>query len=401
MIRSSKHILKYQTKKKNNILFETIKLIKSQIQCYIDLICDNKLPLKKQLSSKDLSSDFITHSRWKQLCYKTASEIIRSQIKQASNRRYKSYKKLYKKCFDKDNKSKHLRFTNKRFSELNLKSILLSKYFRIPELKNFSINIDSRFFNIKNTNNHFDCFIHLITPIFNGRRGLTINIPFKHHRQSLKYKNWKLLNSTRLIYKNDKFFIELIYEKNTPNLKNTGKTIGLDNGYKKIAVTSEKQFLGDKLPDIIKVIINKKRGSNAYKRKLINRTEYINKELKKLNLFDIKELVIEDLKYVKFKSSLSKYMNNKLAYWIYSYIIRKLEILCEENGVLLTKVDPAYTSQKCSNCGVVDKSNRKGEIYQCNCGLLIDADYNAAINLSRMGIYGIHSHENLNFIDFH
>lgn len=105
MIRSSKHILKYQTNKKNDLLNISIELLQKQIQKYIELICSGNLPLKKLISSKDLSNEFISHSRWKQVCYKTASEIIRSQIKQASNKRYKKYKKLYFKCI-KNNKHK-------------------------------------------------------------------------------------------------------------------------------------------------------------------------------------------------------------------------------------------------------------------------------------------------------
>jgi IS605 OrfB family transposase len=41
---------------------------------------------------------------------------------------------------------------------------------------------------------------------------------------------------------------------------------------------------------------------------------------------------------------------NKVQRWSYPKTKRKLERLCEENGVLLTKVNPAYTSQKCSLC---------------------------------------------------
>ena len=94
-------------------------------------------------------------------------------------------------------------------------------------------------------------------------------------------------------------------------------------------------------------------------------------------------------------------MNNKLSYWIYSYMISKLEMLCEENGVLLTKVNPAYTSQTCSKCGTIHKESRKGEDFKCiDCGFEIDADLNASINLSHMGIYGIHNQQT-NFIDFH
>lgn len=39
-----------------------------------------------------------------------------------------------------------------------------------------------------------------------------------------------------------------------------------------------------------------------------------------------------------------------------------------------------YYSQRCSNCGLVRKSNRKGKQYTCKCGLQIDTDLNAAKN---------------------
>jgi len=67
-------------------------------------------------------------------------------------------------------------------------------------------------------------------------------------------------------------------------------------------------------------------------------------------------------------------------------------MLCEENRVLLTRVDPAFTSQRCSVCGFTDKKNRCGERFLCvDCGKLLDADYNAAINLSHMGVYNPHA----------
>lgn len=67
-----------------------------------------------------------------------------------------------------------------------------------------------------------------------------------------------------------------------------------------------------------------------------------------------------------------------------------MERLCEENGIHLTKVKPAYTSQTCSNCGCVDKNSRKGEMFQCqHCGYANDADVNAAVNILRTGVYSL------------
>ncbi len=46
-------------------------------------------------------------------------------------------------------------------------------------------------------------------------------------------------------------------------------------------------------------------------------------------------------------------------------------------------IDPAYTSQKCHNCGVVRKANRKSQsVYHCQeCGVEKNADVNAALNI--------------------
>ena len=51
-------------------------------------------------------------------------------------------------------------------------------------------------------------------------------------------------------------------------------------------------------------------------------------------------------------------------------------------GAVVHKVNPAYTSQACSLCGVIDgpKSLDFRE-WECACGALLDRDYNAALNV--------------------
>ena len=98
-------------------------------------------------------------------------------------------------------------------------------------------------------------------------------------------------------------------------------------------------------------------------------------------------IVCEDLKNVKLNSKFGRKFNNRLQYWSYKQTISSLASKCEEQGVSLVKVSPAYTSQTCSMCGTIDKDNRKGELYECSCGMLIDADYNAAINILHRGAY--------------
>ncbi|MCL6683456.1 RNA-guided endonuclease InsQ/TnpB family protein [Sphingomonas alba] len=57
----------------------------------------------------------------------------------------------------------------------------------------------------------------------------------------------------------------------------------------------------------------------------------------------------------------------------------------EERGGTLVKINPAYTSQECSACGVTDKASRESQSrYACrHCGTTIHADTNAAINILR------------------
>ena len=66
-----------------------------------------------------------------------------------------------------------------------------------------------------------------------------------------------------------------------------------------------------------------------------------------------------------------------------------LEILkhtCQKYSCKLTLVDPQYTSQICSNCGTIVKKDLSVRVHKCpHCGLEIDRDVNAAINILQRG----------------
>ena len=56
-------------------------------------------------------------------------------------------------------------------------------------------------------------------------------------------------------------------------------------------------------------------------------------------------------------------------------------------GRRLVRVSPAYTSQDCSGCGHRQKMSLSNRIYTCPCcGLKIDRDHNAALNILRLGL---------------
>jgi putative transposase len=57
----------------------------------------------------------------------------------------------------------------------------------------------------------------------------------------------------------------------------------------------------------------------------------------------------------------------------------------EYAGRMVLKVDPKYTSQVCSQCGVVKKKSLEERWHSCECGCELDRDTNAAINILRVG----------------
>lgn len=65
-------------------------------------------------------------------------------------------------------------------------------------------------------------------------------------------------------------------------------------------------------------------------------------------------------------------------------LIRTLEWQAAKRGRLFMKVNPAHTTQDCSNCGARAKRrlNLQERVYKCErCGLMLDRDRNSAINM--------------------
>ena len=79
-------------------------------------------------------------------------------------------------------------------------------------------------------------------------------------------------------------------------------------------------------------------------------------------------------------------LNRSILEQTWGEFLRQLTYKAEWAGRLVVEVAPHHTSRRCSMCGVVDGSQRRGELYACRkCGLRIDADVNAAVNIRRKG----------------
>ena len=67
--------------------------------------------------------------------------------------------------------------------------------------------------------------------------------------------------------------------------------------------------------------------------------------------------------------------------------IRQMKYKCEKYGIEFMKVDRFYPSSKtCSSCGTIKKNLKFSDrVYKCECGLEIDRDLNASMNLANFG----------------
>ena len=120
------------------------------------------------------------------------------------------------------------------------------------------------------------------------------------------------------------------------------------------------------------------------------RDDYNNKMVNEITRAKLKYITIEDLKVSNMIKNrhLSKAIQEQNFYSIRTKLINK----CKERNVELRLVDTFYPSSKiCSCCGNIKKDLKLNDRnYKCyNCGIEIDRDYNASINLEKANIYKI------------
>lgn len=343
MIRKSTLNLKFANPGKLEKLQEIAEEYKRVVNLFIDDLWERQCFSEKFI--KDTSIDSWLSARLKQAAAKQALSIVKSQRKK---------KKKNKPTFNK-----------------------------------LVLELDSRFVDIEQDQNSFDLWINLSSI---GNK-IKLQMPSQKHFHFNKFLggNWQLKNSIRIRINERGYLVDVYFQKDTPAKRISGKSKAVDIGYKKLLVSSDGEFLGN--DSIYKKINRKEQKSKAFKRALTERDEEINKQCKALDLENVKELYVEDLNNVKHKTKgkIHKKFNSKLQRWSYPQCLRKLIMLAEEHGIKIKKIPPQYTSQRCSNCGVVCKSNRQGEIYKCACGLSMDADYNAALNILHIGAYGLNA----------
>jgi putative transposase len=221
-------------------------------------------------------------------------------------------------------------------------------------------------------------------------------------RQKLRFDG--KTKQVTISYRAGKFYASILVETNDYNPHNPNKDIvGVDLGIKELAVLSDGTVIksNNALKRNLKTLARKQRqlskkqkGSNnrakaklkvaKLHKRIADQRQAVLHELSDHLTRNYKTIVLEDLN-VK-----GMVRNRKLARSIsdagFGYLRQMVEYKAELRGNTVVIADRFFPSSKtCSGCGQIHQITLADRTLSCDCGLTIDRDLNAAINLENYG----------------
>ena len=229
-----------------------------------------------------------------------------------------------------------------------------------------SILVEERDIEISNSNIGIKIFNH-------NNEGVGIDLGIKEFAvcsDGIKFKN---INKTSTIKKAEK------------KLKREQRK--LSRKYESLKIRNKKEKGGNAISQNIQKQIVK--VQKLHQRLANIRTDYINKTVSKIVKQKPSYVTIEDLAVSNMMKN--KHLSKAIASQKFFEFKTKLISKCKQNNIELRIVDRFYPSSKtCSNCGKIKKDLKLSDrIYKCDCGLAIDRDLNASINLKNAKEYKI------------
>ena len=266
---------------------------------------------------------------------------------------------------------------------------------KTPQRKYLSLHLDKRMYNKLSVDGIF-----LSTPTARKRELCTFVLYDKVKELFASYT----FADPLIFAKNNRLFLSIPFEVPTaPCADET--SIGVDMGIKRLFVTSEGKFFRDK-----KYLANRRKlrylkrnlqskgtkSANRHLRKLSVKERNISKDMIQrstsalLRSTNASIIVLEDLKRLKQNTSTTndgykcKRHNNALSqvpmYAFKEVLMHKAQLV----GKRVETVSPVYTSQTDSRTNKRD-GKRQGCRYYCSDGIVLDADWNAAVNIAKRG----------------
>lgn len=186
-------------------------------------------------------------------------------------------------------------------------------------------------------------------------------------------------------------------------LEVTGQCVGVDVGIHHLLATSDNEVVDNpqwyrnaqrKLRILQRTVSRRtKGGSNRRKAVLAlqrqhqyisnKRKDYLNKlSYPLIAQYDF--IALEDLQINNMVRN--RHLSKSILDAGWGYLKQRLMNKAVEAGRQVVLVNPSYTSKTCSSCGVVFENLSLADRWiECECGLSVDRDVNAAVNILRVG----------------
>ena len=201
-----------------------------------------------------------------------------------------------------------------------------------------------------------------------------------------------------LIFKKGKWFFNLVLDLPEHEPAGGDRVLGVDVGENNLAATSSGGVFGggslrhnrDKFLALRRRL--QSNGSKASKKRLRIISGREQKHVKHVNHETSKEIVqeairqkagivaMEDLTHIRDNIKAGKRVRTRLHRWAFRQLQDFVAYKAQGLGLSVVFVDPAYTSQTCSECHCLGK--REKHIFKCSCGARRHADVNAAANIA-------------------
>jgi len=212
-------------------------------------------------------------------------------------------------------------------------------------------------------------------------------------------------NPRRLIIKKsrtDKYYAIFLVEIEQEHLQYNENVVGVDLGINRFITLNDgsyfdnPRYLERSTKDLARLQRKHKREgtertrvalAKRYEKVVNQRKDYYHKTTNYL-IKNYQVIALEDLDIKKMIESGWRRMNRVILDAGWGTFIQILEYKAEEAGRTIVKVNPAYTSRECSNCGHTAKKNRRSQSeFKClACEYTENADTNAAINILSRGL---------------
>jgi putative transposase len=261
-----------------------------------------------------------------------------------------------------------------------------------PQSTNCAIRYDQRSYTV-----YGDC-ISLAT--IQGRQVLALHLyPYAVRllEQSVGY------DSADLIYRKGRFWLHVVVTLPDVEFVPNGDVVGVDFGLTRPAVASNNKFFGNRSWKAterryfrLKRALQSK-GSDSAKRHLqklahkvsrfrLNCDHVVSRQLVQ-SVIPGTLIVIENLQEIRSNTrqrKRSKQQKRAMHQWSFNRLRDLLTYKAEAHGCMVVGVDPRHTSQRCSRCGHIHRSNRPSQSrFKCrNCGFELNADLNGSRNIA-------------------